>query len=123
MLIKIKNANHQGLSTVSFPMSKMSLSIATLLEKEGYLKDVSKKGKKVAKTIEASLVYDEKKQPRVTDVKRVSKLSKRIYAGVSDIRQVRSGFGIMVLTTPKGVITDKQAKQEKVGGEVLFKIW
>jgi len=123
MIIKIKNASLRGLLTVSFPLSKMTLSIAKLLEKEGYLKDVIVKGKKIQKTIEASLIYDEKKQPKVTDVKRVSKLSKRMYAGVSDIRPVRSGYGILVLTTPKGILTDKQARAEKVGGEVLFKIW
>ena len=123
MIIKIKNASLRGLATVSFPLSKMTLSIAKLLETEGYLKDVTVKGKKVQKTIEASLVYDEKKVPKVTDVKRVSKLSKRMYAGVADIKPVRSGYGILVLTTPKGVMTDKQAKTAKVGGEVLFKIW
>ncbi len=113
----------RGLPTVSFPLSKMTLSIAELLEKEGYLKEVTKKGKKIQKTIEATLVYDDKKHPRVTDVKRVSKLSKRVYAGVADIKSVRSGYGMLVLTTPKGVMTDKQARAEKVGGEVLFKIW
>jgi small subunit ribosomal protein S8 len=123
MIIKIKNASARGLTTVSFPLSKMTLSIAELLQKEGYLKDVTKKGKKIQKTIEATLVYDEKKQPKVNDVKRVSKLSKRVYAGVADIKSVRSGYGLLVLTTPKGVMTDKQAKAEKVGGEVLFKIW
>lgn len=123
MIIKIKNANHRGLATVSFPMSKITLAIAELLEKEGYIKDVTKKGKKVQKTIEATLVYDDKKKAKVADVKRVSKLSKRVYAGVAEIKSVRSGYGLLVLTTPKGVMTDKQAKAAKVGGEVLFKIW
>ncbi len=123
MIIKIKNANNRGLSTVSFPMSKVTLAIAELLQREGYLKDVKKKGKGVIKTIEATLVYNDKKQPRVEGVQRVSKLSKRVYAGVADIKPVRSGFGTLVLTTPKGVMTDKEARKEKVGGEVLFKIW
>lgn len=123
MIIKIKNASARGLATVSFPLSKMTLSIAELLEREGYLKDVKKKGKGIAKTIEASLIYDDKKKPKVEDVKRISKLSKRVYAGVAEIKSVRSGYGLLVLTTPKGVMSDKQAKAEKVGGEVLFKIW
>lgn len=123
MIIKIKNASNRGLSTVTFPLSKMTWSIAELLQREGYLKDIAKKGKKVQKTIEAGIVYDAQKKPRVTDVQRVSKLSKRMYVGVSDIKPVRNGYGTLVLTTPKGVMTDKQAKQEKVGGEVLFKIW
>jgi small subunit ribosomal protein S8 len=123
MIIKIKNANHRGLATVAFPLSKITFAIAELLEREGYLKDVKKKGKGVAKTVEASLVYNDKKEAKVTDVHRVSKLSKRVYAGVADIKAVRSGYGLLVLTTPKGVMTDKQAKVAKVGGEVLFKIW
>jgi small subunit ribosomal protein S8 len=123
MIIKIKNANLRGLSTVTFPLSKKILAIAELLQNEGYLADVKKKGKGVIKSVEAALVYDENKKSRVTDVKRVSKSSKRVYAGVSDIRPVRSGYGTVVLTTPKGIMTDKQAKKEKVGGEVLFKIW
>lgn len=123
MIIKIKNASLRGLSTVSFPMSKMTFAIAELLEKEGYLKEVKKKGKGVIKTIEATLMYDEKKQPKVTNVHRVSKLSKRVYAGVADIKPVRSGYGLLVITTPKGVMSAKQARAEKIGGEVLFKIW
>ena len=123
MIIKIKNASARGLETVSFPYSKMTLAIAELLQNQGYLKDVAKKGKKVSKTIEATLVYDENKQPKVSGVERVSKLSKRVYAGVADIKSVRSGYGILVLTTPAGLMTDKQARTQKVGGEVLFKIW
>ena len=123
MITKIKNASARGIETVSFPYSKITLAIAELLQNEGYIKDVTKKGKKVHKTIEATLVYDENKQSRVTGVERVSKLSKRVYAGVADIKSVRSGYGILVLSTPAGLLTDKQARTQKVGGEVLFKIW
>jgi len=123
MIIKIKNASARGIENVSFPYSKITLAIAELLQNEGYIKDVTKKGKKVHKTIEATLVYDENKQAKVTGVERVSKLSKRVYAGVADIKSVRSGYGILVLSTPAGLLTDKQARAQKVGGEVLFKIW
>lgn len=123
MIIKIKNANLRGLESTTFPYSKLSFAIAELLQKEGYIKEVTKKGKKVAKTIEVGLVYDDAKQSRVSDVQRVSKSSKRIYAGSKEIKSVKNGFGTLVLTTPKGIMTDKQAKAEKVGGEVLFKIW
>lgn len=123
MIIKLKNASLQGKETVSFPYSKMSLAIAELLEKEGWVKAVAKKGKKVLKTIEVELVYGEDKSPRVTGVERVSKLSKRVYKGSKEIRLVRNGYGTLVLTTPNGIVTDKQAKAQKVGGEALFKIW
>lgn len=123
MIIKLKNASLQGKETVSFPYSKMSLAIAELLEKEGWVKAVAKKGKKVLKTIEVELAYGEDKSPRVTGVERVSKLSKRVYKGSKEIRLVRNGYGTLVLTTPNGIVTDKQAKAQKVGGEALFKIW
>ncbi|HYC34455.1 MAG TPA: 30S ribosomal protein S8, partial [Candidatus Paceibacterota bacterium] len=84
--------------------------------------DFSKKGKKVVKTLEVELMYEEGK-PRITDVERVSKFSRRVYQGAKDLKPVRNGYGIMVLTTPKGILSDKTARKEKVGGEALFKIW
>ena len=92
------------------------------LEKEGYISWITKKGKKVHKSIEVGLVYDEY-GPRVKGVERVSKLSKRIYAGSSDLKRVKQGHGVLVLTTPQGIMTDADARKQKVGGELLFKIW
>lgn len=123
MIIKIKNASARGFETVSFPYSKMTLAIAEVLEREGYIGAVAKKGKKVLKTIEVGLVYGEGKSPRVTGVERVSKLSRRVYKGSQELRPVKNGYGTLVLTTPKGILTDREAKTQKVGGEALFKIW
>lgn len=122
LIINLKNANIAGKATVSFPYSKLREAILTTLEKEGYVKSVAKKGKKIIKTIECELVYAEGK-PRITNVEQVSKQSRRVYQGTKEIRSVRSGFGSLILTTPKGVLTDREARKEKVGGEVLFKIW
>ncbi len=123
LITKIKNASDRGLSTITFPHSKLTLAISEVLLKEGYIGSISKKGKKVGKVIEVGLVYDEAKQPRVIGVSRVSKFSKRVYSGFKEIYPVKSGFGTMILTTPNGILTDKEAKKQKVGGEVLFKIW
>jgi small subunit ribosomal protein S8 len=124
LITKIKNANGAGHATVVVPYSKMKAAVLEVLEKEGYVKGISKKGKKVNKAIEVGLVYDEeRKAPRITGVERVSKLSKRVYQKSKDIRAVRSRFGTLILTTPKGILTDKEARAEKVGGEALFKIW
>ncbi len=121
-ITKLKNASLAGKATISVPSSKFIESVASLLKQENFIKDYSKKGKTVVKTLEVELIYENGK-PRITDVDRVSKFSKRVYKGAKEIKPVRNGFGILVLTTPKGLLTDKMAKKEKVGGEALFKIW
>ncbi len=112
-----------GHATVTVPYSEMKSAILEVLEKEGYVEGLSKKGKKVNKFIEIGLLYEEDKSPKITGVERVSKQSKRIYQKAKSIRPVRSHFGTLVLTTPKGILTDKEARTQKVGGEALFKIW
>ena len=122
-LIRIKNASAAGKDAVSVPFSKFKFEIASLLAKEGFLASVERRGKKVKKTLDVTLKYDDNQVPEVTDVKRVSKLGKRVYVGVADIKPVRYGHGLLVLSTPKGILTDREAKKQKVGGEALFKIW
>ncbi len=122
LIIQIKNAARAGRPSIPVPYSNLKLAIASILEKEGFLKLVTKRGKKVAKSIEMELAYDGK-IPRVHDVVRVSKLSRRIYQKAKDIHSVRQGYGRLILSTPKGILTDRQARKEKVGGEALFKIW
>ena len=123
MIIRIKNAGDSRKESVILPYSKLKLSILDCLTKEGFIKSFGKKGKKVVKFIEFALAYDEDKKSKITGMERVSKTSKRIYNKVKDIRKVRSGFGRLILSTPKGIMTDKVAKEAKVGGEALFKIW
>lgn len=121
-ITKLKNASLAKKQLVSVPHSKFIESIADLLKKEGFIKDLAKKGKSVVKTLDVEILYVDGK-PRITDVRRVSKFSKRVYQGSKDIKPVRNGLGLLVLTTPKGIMTDKTAKKDKVGGEALFKIW
>jgi small subunit ribosomal protein S8 len=122
MLIRIKNAGDAGKEAASMPYSKMKLAIANLLMKEGYITSVAKKGKKEGKVLEVGIAYNGKK-PKVSGVSFISKLSRRVYFGVGDITPVRQGYGDLVLTTPKGILTGKEARRERVGGEALFKIW
>ncbi|MEN9338056.1 MAG: ribosomal protein [Candidatus Parcubacteria bacterium] len=121
MLVAIKNAGSVKKASVVVPHSKMKEAIASLLKEEGYIKTYTVEGD-VKKTLEIVLEY-KNNTPRVTDVKRVSKSSKRIYTGVKDIAPVKYGHGLCVLSTPKGVMTDKLARKEMVGGEILFTIW
>jgi small subunit ribosomal protein S8 len=122
MIIRLKNAGEAHKDTVVVPFSKLKYEICTLLEKEGYVKDLNKKGKKVTKSIEVALVYNGH-YPKIEGVRRVSKPSRRIYKKWTEIRPVKNGFGMLVLSTPKGIVTDKVARKEKVGGEAMFEIW
>ncbi|MCR4334602.1 MAG: 30S ribosomal protein S8 [Patescibacteria group bacterium] len=123
LIIQIKNANDARKASIVIPHSKFREGVAKLLEKAGYVKSVTIKGKKITKSLEIELFYNEDKTPRINGVERVSKLSRRIYAKAKNIRTFYNGFGNIILSTPKGILTDKDAKREKVGGEVLFKIW
>lgn len=118
----IKNAGNASRETATFPYSKLKHAIAVVLEKEGFIKNVTKKTKKGLPMIEVTLVAKDG-EPRIRDVKRVSKPSRRVYQGVADLRPYKQGHGMTILSTPKGILTDKEAKKEMVGGEVLFTIW
>lgn len=123
LIIKIKNGSAAGKSVITSPYSKLTESILELLQKEGYIKSYTKIGKKLVKTVDIELAYDDTNTPKVTDVYRVSKLSKRVYVACKDIKPVRNGYGTLVLSTPKGILNQTDAKKQHVGGEVLFKIW
>jgi small subunit ribosomal protein S8 len=122
MIISIKNASLVGKQSVSIPYSKIKNAIALCLKKEGYISEVSKKVKDGAPVLEISLIYINNK-PKIQEVDRMSKQSRRIYLGVKDIHSVRNGSGILVLSTPKGILSGKEARKEQVGGEALFKVW
>ncbi|MEK7180542.1 MAG: 30S ribosomal protein S8 [Patescibacteria group bacterium] len=123
MITRLKNAGDAGKASVVFPYSKLKFAIAEILHKSGYLKSYAKKGKKVAKSIEVELVYEGEDAPKIQGVKRISKFSRRTYMGAKDLTPVRQGYGIAILSTPQGVVTDKEAKKLNVGGELLFEIW
>lgn len=122
MINMIKNGNRAGHESIVVSYSKIKHAIAECLVKEGFIKGVSKRTKKNSPVLEVSLAYADG-APKVNGVDRVSKLSRRVYVGVKGIKSTRGGHGLTVLTTPKGILTDKQARKEMVGGEVLFKIW
>jgi small subunit ribosomal protein S8 len=122
MLIRIKNGGNAGKDIVEIPFSNLKEAIAKVLFAEGFITSYAKKGKKVQKTLEVGIAYEGKK-PRVADVARMSKPSRRYYLSVDEIKPVKNGFGLMVMSTPKGVMSGDEAKKSQVGGEALFKIW
>lgn len=123
LINRLKNAGAVKHATVSLPFSNLKLAIAEKLKDAGYVKAVEKKGKKVKKTLDIMLKYTESGVPVIQGVKRVSKPGRRLYRSVHEIMPVRYGHGALILSTPKGIKTDKEARKEKVGGEALFEIW
>jgi small subunit ribosomal protein S8 len=122
-LIRIKNGYLVRKKVVDVPWSKMKGKLAEMLVKEGYLKNSKVKSEKSKfKTLELELKYEGKK-PALTGVKRISKPGVRIYAKVSKIPKVKQGFGITISSTPKGLMTDKEAKKSHQGGEIICQIW
>ena len=117
-LIRIKNGYLAASQKVDVRYSRLVLQIIKLLEKEGFIEEVSKKDN----LIKVTLKYTNRK-PALTEVKRVSKPSLRIYKGVKELPRVLNGLGFAIISTPKGVMTEKEAKKQNVGGEVLALIW
>jgi small subunit ribosomal protein S8 len=118
LLVRLQNASRVGKTAVSVPFSRIKADIAAVLSKEGYVGEADKKNH----SLMIALSY-KNGQPAIQGMKRVSKPSRRLYFGVRDIRPVKHGRGLLVLSTPKGVMTGAQARAERVGGEVLFEIW
>ncbi len=122
MIIMIKNASLAGKPSVVLPHSKLKNAILDCLKKEGYVKDIAKKVKKGHPVLEVELVYTEK-TPKITEAERISKQSRRVYFAVKDIHTVRNGAGLLILSTPKGIMSGRDARKEQVGGEALFRLW
>ena len=120
LIIRIKNGSDAGKAVVSVTDTKFTENVAHLLKKAGYLPSVTK-DKDNRKLLLGIVYFDD--EPRIHGVQRVSKLSKRMYQKSRDIRSFKSGFGNVIYSTPKGILTDVEAKKLKVGGEILFKIW
>lgn len=124
MLTRIRNANTAKHDTVDVPASKMKISIAEILLKEGYIKSFEIEEVGGFKNIHITLKYGKDKNTKIiTGLKRISKPGLRVYAGKEDLPRVLGGLGTAIISTNKGVLTDKEARKENVGGEVLAFIW
>ena len=124
MLTRIRNANTAKHDTVDIPLSKIKLSIAEILKNEGYIADYELQGEGVHQNIHITLKYSNNKANRsLTGLKKISKPGLRVYAGAEDLPKVLGGLGIAIISTNEGVLTDKQAREKNVGGEVLAFVW
>ncbi len=123
LIIQLKNAGMVGKAQVEVPYSKLRHAVADKLAAAGYVAEVKeKKGKKAEKSLAITLAY-EGKAHRISGVKRISKPGRRLYTKVDSIHKVKFGRGHLILSTPKGILTNEEAKEARVGGEELFIIW
>jgi small subunit ribosomal protein S8 len=123
MLTRIRNANVVSHPTVELPSSKLKVALAKLLKEEGYITDYSEKIDGHFKTLVIELKYDETSKPVITSLKRVSKPGLRSYCKAKNLPQVMGGMGIAIVSTSKGLLTDRKARKENLGGEILCYIY
>lgn len=123
MLTRIRNANQMRDKEVEMPASKIKVEIARILKEEGFIVDYKIKKNNIQDILVLSLKYSESKERVITGLKRISKPGLRAYVKAEDVPRVLNGLGIAIISTSKGVMTDKMARQQSLGGEVLAYIW
>lgn len=122
MLTSIRNAIAAGHPTVSLPFSNLKYKIAKVLEEQGFIEKCEKKGRKTKRTLMIVLKYLDK-IPAILGLKRVSKPGQRIYLDSKRVKKVKGGYGMSIISTSKGLLTNKEARKRKIGGEVICEVW
>lgn len=130
MLTRIRNASLARKDTAAIPFSALKFEIAKILKRENYIEDFTKKSRGALKFLDLRLKYEEKETPTpytrtpvIDGIRRISRPGRRIYVSTKDIKPVKNGYGIAIISTPKGLMTGKEARKLKVGGEALLEIW
>ncbi len=123
MLTRIRNANQMKHKTVDVPASKLKAEILTVLKREGYITDFERLNDGVQGTLRITLKYLENEERVIRGLKKISKPGLRVYAKTDDLPKVLNGLGIAIISTSKGLMTDRAARKQKIGGEVLAYVW
>lgn len=123
LLTMIRNAQRAKRLKVTVPYSTMNLLLVKTLQKEGFIGQYEKGGKKLNKSLEIILKYDSEGKGVISNIQRVSTPGRRWYMKASELTPVKQGYGLRILSTPKGVMSDKEARKSRVGGEVLCEVW
>lgn len=123
MLNRIRNAQAVLHETVIIPFSKFKYEIAKILQKQGFVEEIEKKGRQTEKFFKMTLKYSKDKEPGISGLKRISKPGQRIYAGAKNIKSVGRGHGIAIVSTPEGLMIDREARKKKLGGEIICEVW
>ncbi len=122
MLNQIKNAQAVGHPAVSLPCSNVKYEVARILEQEGFISKIEKKGRKAKKILQLTLKYNDK-EPVIVSIKKISKPGQRIYRSHSEMRSPRGGYGVGIVSTNKGMMTVKDARKQKLGGELICEVF
>jgi len=123
MLTRIRNAGIARQSEAHCPFSKQKLAIAKVLEGAGFIANVRTEPREGYPTLVMAIRYDRRGKPLIDGIRRVSKPGRRVYVGAKEIKKVRNGLGISVISTSKGILSDESARQASVGGEVVCEVW
>ncbi len=123
MITQVRNASRVGKPQVVVSFSNLKLALANVLKKEGYLKNVARNSRFSRNYITLDIAYNDKGESKILEIERVSKPSRRIYRKADEIHTVRQGRGICIISTLKGLLTDKEARQARLGGELMCKVW
>jgi small subunit ribosomal protein S8 len=122
-LVRIKNAQAVGKETTTAPYTSFLWEVAKILERTGYIAKIDRRGKRVRRTLEAGLAYGTDGGARIGGIKRISRPSRRVYKKSTELYPVKQGMGMQIISTSQGLMTDREARRAKLGGEVLFEIW
>ncbi len=123
MLTRIRNAMKAAHELVTIPSSKLKINLANVLKSEGYIKNLRIISDGQHRYIRVFLKFDKNGVPVIEGLKRISKPSCRVYAGYNEIPEVLNGYGVNIVSTSKGIMTDREAREQKVGGEILCAVW
>lgn len=123
MLTRIRNASQVNFAHVDIPMSNVKHNVAKILKREGYIEDVVVVDEGIFRNLRLTLKYDNKKHPVISGVKRKSTPGRRMYSRHSEIPKVMSGLGIAIISTSQGIMADKEAREKKIGGEIICHVW
>ncbi|HOF44758.1 MAG TPA: 30S ribosomal protein S8 [Candidatus Pacearchaeota archaeon] len=124
MICSINNAQAVGKKQVIFyPYSDFKYAFLELLKNEGFIDNVEKKGRLSKRKIVVDLKYTEDGKPKITKIRKISKQGQRIYSTYKELKPVKSGYGVSILTTSKGLLTNKEARKNKIGGEIICEVW
>ena len=125
MLTRIRNASRARHQTVTVPWSRLKENIVRVLIEEGYIKELkkTKAAQGGSEEMAIQLKFDRENRPVISGLKRVSRPSRRVYVGVEEVAPVRRGLGVQILSTPKGILVDREAQRAKVGGELICSVW
>lgn len=123
MLSRVRNASNAHHDAVSMPSSKLKVNIAEILKSEGYIADYKVEDAKVGKTLSLDLKYGPNREASISGIRRVSKPGLRVYAKSNNLPKVLGGLGVAIISTSQGLLTDRQATEKGVGGEVLAYVW